>query len=96
MHALNVIHKDVKPANLVFDKRGYLRLTDFGISKKLQPTNSRQNSGTLGYMAPEVVTRQNHGVVSDVFAVGVIVHEIMLGSRPYQSQNDRKHYKEQL
>ena len=89
MHANSVIHKDVKPANLVFDKHGYLRLTDFGVSKKLQGQNSHQNAGTLGYMAPEVVCKQNHGVVSDVFAIGVIVHEIMLGRRPYQSQNNR-------
>ena len=96
MHAHYVIHKDVKPANLVFDKQGYLRLTDFGISKRLQPTNFRQNSGTLGYIAPEVVARQNHGFVSDVFAVGIIVHEIMLGKRPYQTNNDRKYYQKQL
>ena len=96
VHAQNVIHKDVKPANLVLDRYGYLRLTDFGLSRPQLPNNYRSDGGTFGYMAPEVVCNQNHGKVSDVFAIGVMVHEFMLGKRPYTSQNSREVYKAQV
>lgn len=57
IHKKRVIHRDVKPENLVFDHRGYLYLADFGISriKQSKKNNSKDNSGTPGYMAPEVL-----------------------------------------
>eukprot|EP00826_Nyctotherus_ovalis_P066144 TRINITY_DN9757_c0_g1_i2.p3 TRINITY_DN9757_c0_g1~~TRINITY_DN9757_c0_g1_i2.p3 ORF type:complete len:129 (-),score=22.50 TRINITY_DN9757_c0_g1_i2:226-612(-) len=53
------------------------------------PENSHDTSGTPGYMAPEVICRQNHGVAADYFAVGVIAFECMLGRRPYQGKTRR-------
>lgn len=48
----NVIHRDLKPENLVFESSGYLRLTDFGVARIVKPNNSKETSGTPGYMAP--------------------------------------------
>ena len=62
VHEEGVIHRDIKPENLVFDSNGYLRLTDFGIARVWQPENSNESSGTPGYMAPEVMFKQNHGI----------------------------------
>ena len=45
--------------------------------------NASETSGTPGYMAPEVMCRQNHNLISDYFAVGVIAYECMMGRRPY-------------
>jgi len=45
-----IIHRDVKPENLVIDKNGYLRLTDFGIARNYRKDNARDTSGTPGYM----------------------------------------------
>ncbi len=59
------------------------------------PENSHDTSGTPGYMAPEVMCRQNHGVAADYFAVGVIAYECMLGRRPYQGKT-RKEIREQI
>jgi serine/threonine protein kinase len=87
VHSCNIIHRDLKPENLVMDAQGYIRLTDFGIARLLRPENSQDTSGTPGYMAPEVICRQNHGLVSDFFALGVIIHELMLGRRPYVGRN---------
>ena len=87
IHTKGVIHRDVKPENLVFDSNGYLHLTDFGIARVWSPNNAQDTSGTPGYMgrsmpppiAPEVMCRNPHGVAADYFAVGVIAYECMLG-----------------
>ena len=55
VHIEGIIHRDIKPENLVFDENGYLRLTDFGIARIWEPENNSENSGTPGYMAPEVM-----------------------------------------
>ena len=83
MHSNGVIHRDIKPENLLLESNGYVRITDMGISRIWTPDNAHDTSGTPGYMAPEVMCRQNHGVQVDYFALGVIAHEFMLGRRPY-------------
>lgn len=79
MHNNGVIHRDIKPENIVMDSKGYVRLTDLGIARIWQPENSQDTSGTPGYMAPEVMCRQNHTQSVDYFALGVIAYEFMLG-----------------
>lgn len=90
VHAVEIIHRDIKPENLVFDNDGYLRLTDFGVARVMSADNSSETSGTPGYMAPEVMCRQNHGMTADYFAVGVIAYECMQGRRPYTGRNRRE------
>jgi serine/threonine protein kinase len=75
----NIIHRDLKPENLVLDDKGYVRLTDLGIARVWKAENSADTSGTPGYMAPEVMCHQNHGIAVDYFALGVIAYEFMLG-----------------
>lgn len=88
IHNKNIIHRDIKPENLVLDEEGtlgdlnsigYVRITDFGIARIWRPDNAQDTSGTPGYMAPEVMCRQNHGVSVDYFAVGVMAFECMFG-----------------
>ena len=83
LHTDNIIHRDIKPENLVFDARGFLHLTDFGIAREWRADNAQDTSGTPGYMAPEVMCRQNHSITADYFALGVITYELMIGKRPY-------------
>ena len=93
IHSKNIIHRDIKPENLVLELNGYLRITDFGVAKINEKDNSRETSGTPGYMAPEVILVQNHSFPSDFFALGVIGYEFMLGYRPYLGRS-RKEIKE--
>jgi serine/threonine protein kinase len=58
-------------------------MTDLGIARVWKPENQQDTSGTPGYMAPEVMCRQNHGVAADYYAVGVIVYECMVISNIY-------------
>ena len=95
IHLNNIIHRDVKPENLVLDENGYIRLTDFGIAKINLKDNSSETSGTPGYMSPEVINSTNHSFPSDFFALGVIGYEFMRGERPYVGKS-RKEIKEQM
>ena len=72
-----------------------MRITDLGIARIWNPNNYIDTSGTPGYMAPEVLCKQNHGVAVDYFAVGVIVYEFMNGKRPYEGKT-RKQYREHI
>ena len=95
IHTNNILHRDLKPENLVLDSNGYMKLTDFGIAKFYKKENHRETSGTLGYMAPEVMCGQNHTMAVDYFALGVIGYELMNGIRPYCGKN-RKEIKEKM
>ena len=95
IHINNIIHRDIKPENLVLDYKGYLKITDFGIAKKQVKQNSNETSGTPGYMAPEVMNCQNHTIVVDYYAMGVICYELMMGVRPYVGEN-RNEIKEKI
>ena len=72
------------------DSMGYVRITDLGISREWTPDNSQDTSGTPGYMAPEVMCRQNHGVAVDYFALGVLTYEFMMGKRPYTGKSRKE------
>ena len=95
MHSNNVIHRDIKPENLLMEESGYIRITDLGISREWSPDNAKDTSGTPGYMAPEVMCRQNHGVAVDYFALGVMCYEFMNGRRPYVGKS-RKEIRDQV
>ncbi|CAD8117035.1 unnamed protein product [Paramecium sonneborni] len=95
LHNNNIIHRDLKPENLVLDKQGYVRLTDLGIARTWKPDNSQDTSGTPGYMAPEVMCRQNHTIAVDYFALGIIGYEFMLGRRPYNGRS-RQEIRDQI
>lgn len=90
IHSKNVIHKDIKPENIIYDNKGYAFLTDFGTSSIWKEDNHVETSGTPGYMAPEVICRQNHSFVSDFFALGVIIYELIMGSRPYTGKSRKE------
>jgi len=79
LHANEIIHRDIKPENMVFDSRGYVYLTDMGIAKIDNPEKELiDSSGTPGYMAPEVITNKDHSFCADYFAIGIIIHELMM------------------
>ncbi|CAI2372278.1 unnamed protein product [Moneuplotes crassus] len=90
IHSNGYIHRDIKPENLVFDAEGYVHITDFGISKKMRPNNKVDTSGTPGYMAPEIMCRQNYNYSVDYFAVGVIAFECMFQRRPFLGRTKRE------
>lgn len=79
MHSLGYVHKDVKPENVLLDENGYIKLTDFGISKNVKRGPVRDKSGTLGYIAPEILLNKFHSTEVDLYALGTIVYECAHG-----------------
>jgi serine/threonine-protein kinase PpkA len=89
-HAAGVIHRDVKPANILFRPDGTPLLTDFGIAKRLDsdPTVGMTVLGTPGYLSPEQAQGQTVDGRSDIYSLGVILHELLVGNRPFEADTE--------
>ena len=95
IHSKNIVHRDIKPENIICDEKGYVRITDFGIAKKVDWDISNEISGTLGYMAPEVLNKRRKILKeSDYFSLGVMLYEIVTGERPYKGADNEKMVKD--
>lgn len=82
MHNMNIIYRDLKPENLVMDKTGYIKVTDFGFAKVV-PKKTYTLCGTPDYLAPEIVTGQGHGKGVDWWCLGVLTYELLSSFPPF-------------
>jgi tetratricopeptide (TPR) repeat protein/tRNA A-37 threonylcarbamoyl transferase component Bud32 len=88
-HRRGIVHRDIKPENLMFDEDGRVKVMDFGLARAAlasQLTMTGTTLGTAGYMAPESL-RGAAGPAADVFALGVILHEMLAGEMPFKGDN---------
>jgi serine/threonine protein kinase len=85
-HANGVVHCDVKPANVMIDQGGNVLLTDFGIARHSDSdsTSTLAGAGTPGYMAPEQVRGDAVSPATDIYALGIVLFEMLTGQRPFQ------------
>jgi len=91
-HAQGLMHKDVRPENVLVDEAGYVRLTGFGVASKLRherqvPVPPEMIAGTLAYMAPEQTGRMNRSIDSrsDLYSVGVTLYQMLTGALPFEA-----------
>jgi serine/threonine protein kinase len=84
LHGLNFLYRDLKPENLLLDLDGHLRLSDFGLSVRLQGNNGkiRHRAGTPGYMAPELLMGNSYGFSADIYSLGCTTYELLHGQLP--------------
>lgn len=82
-HGRLILHQDIKPANVLVDRTGQLRLLDFGIAAVLEEDDpDAARAMTLAYAAPEQLFGQTLGVATDIFALGALLHELLVGRPP--------------
>ncbi|OAF71045.1 hypothetical protein A3Q56_01220 [Intoshia linei] len=101
IHSLGIVHKDMKPENLLITRTGHIKLTDFGLSKigaifkmtcyelETDPFNDGKIIGTPEYIAPEVILTTGYGPPVDWWALGVILHEFVIGETPFHANSPK-------
>ena len=93
LHDMGYIYRDLKPENILIDEKGYLRLTDFGLAKKIKE-GEKTNSfcGTPEYLAPEIINGEGYDKNVDWWSYGILIYEMICGIPPFYVQDLEKMY----
>jgi serine/threonine protein kinase len=90
-HERGIIHRDIKPGNVMLSSVGHVKLADFGIvlvTGTADLTTTGQVIGTPSYMSPEQIRGEHLGPASDIFSLGVLMYEMVTGVKPFQGPSD--------
>src|ERR1700683_1134521 len=89
-HTVGVIHRDLKPQNIMRDKTGRILVMDFGLARTLEGDGMTQSGalvGTIEYMSPEQALAKSLDQRSDIFALGLIFYELLIGNMPFKAES---------
>ena len=89
VHSLNIIHRDLKPDNILIDGEGHCCLSDFGLAEEDMEDDdlAMDYCGTPNYMPPEMIKREGVDKSADIYQVGTILYELLVGIPPFYSDN---------
>ncbi|MDR2508962.1 MAG: PASTA domain-containing protein [Candidatus Ancillula sp.] len=86
-HRAGLVHRDVKPENVLINHRGQLQITDFGLARvatEMSTSTTGTVFGTVAYLAPEIIETGQSDARSDVYSVGIMLYELIAGQQPYE------------
>lgn|GEM_PF-2571879 len=89
-HKASIVHRDIKPTNIIIDKNGYLKVLDFGLAKLLDAsriTRSEHTLGTAHYVAPEMFLGDEVDFRADIWSAGVMMYQMLTGKKPFGENN---------
>jgi len=92
-HTKHVVHREIKPENLLLDVCGDLKIADFGWSVHAVSSRRTTLCGTLDYLSPEMVEGRSHDHQVDVWSLGVLMYELLVGSPPFEAPGHYETYK---
>lgn len=103
-HAAGLVHRDVKPQNVLLDTQGHAKVADFGIARELEASDGLTKTGrvlgTTDYVSPEQAMGEDVTGQSDVYSLGIVLYEMLSGEVPFKGENHvavaMKHVKDQL
>lgn len=87
-HRASIVHRDVKPENVLLAEDGRIKIGDFGLARATTANTAtgQQLLGTIAYLAPELVTRGTADARSDIYALGIMLYEMLVGEQPYKGE----------
>ena len=89
LHQNNIIHRDIKPENILIGENNVLKLCDFGWAKELNVNKRATFCGTMEYMAPEIVGSEMYDFSVDIWSLGILLYELIMGHSPFRSKSKK-------
>ena len=87
LHMNQIIHRDIKPENILITEDNILKLSDFGSAKNLTLKKRNSFCGTVEYMAPEIIGSENYDYSVDIWSLGILLYELLMGHSPFKDKN---------